>query len=132
MSDPFRHLDEPAERGYTILEGIIADAPVDGLSTDVRRLEAGLGRTPGNNRFEGHHTTRTYNLLAHGGIWQQVPVQRQVLGLVEGVPGPQCPVSSLASTAIAPGETAQVVHADDQIPPLTQPWDLDPLADQLP
>lgn len=115
MDDLTSHLAELEEKGYTILERIIDDDMVEGMLADVRRLETSLERTPADNRFEGNRTTRTYNLLAHGAIWQQVPVQPQVLELVEGVLGPQCLVSSLASISLAPGETAQVIHADDQI-----------------
>ena len=119
--DLSRHLAELDEQGYTILERLIDDATVDALVADVHRLEALLDRTPDNNRFEGRHTTRTYNLLAHGDLWQQVPVQPQVMELVESQLGPQFLVSSLASISIAPGETAQVIHSDDQIFPVAKP-----------
>jgi len=121
VDDLTSHRAELEEKGYTILERIIDDDLVEGLLADVRRLETSLERTPADNRFEGNRTTRTYNLLAHGEIWQQVPVQPQVLELVEGVLGPQCLVSSLASISLAPGETAQVIHADDQIQPIAKP-----------
>jgi len=115
------HHQQLVDDGYTILERVIADDIVDALLTDVARLEAELQSRPADNRFEGNRTTRTYNLLAHGEIWQQVPVQPQVLALIEGVLGPQCLVSSLASISLAPGETAQVIHADDQVQPLAKP-----------
>lgn len=109
------------EDGYTIVENLISDDLIDALMADVHRLEAALDRVPAANRFEGNRTTRTYNLLAHGEIWQQVPAQPQVLELIEGVLGPQCLISSLASISLAPGETAQVIHADDQVQPLAKP-----------
>lgn len=121
MVDLAPHHRELEEQGYTIVERLIPDELVDALLADVARLEAALDRTPDNNRFEGNRTTRTYNLLAHGEIWQQVPTQPQVLELVEGVIGPECLVSSLASISLAPGETGQVIHADDQIQPLAKP-----------
>jgi len=107
--------------GFTILERVIPDDTVDALLADVHRLERDRGSVPANNRFEGGATTRTYNLLAHGDIWQQVPVQPQVLELIEGVLGVECLISSLASISLAPGETAQVLHADDQAMPLAKP-----------
>ena len=118
LSEHHEHLQL---HGYTILERIISDDTVDALLDDVRRLEAEQQRAPANNPFEGARTTRTYNLLAHGDIWQQVPVEPHVLALVEGVLGQQCLVSSLASISLAPGERAQVLHADDQIMPLAKP-----------
>lgn len=115
------HHQQLGDEGYTIVERVIADDIVDALLADVARLEAELHSRPADNRFEGNRTTRTYNLLAHGEIWQQVPVQPQVLALIEGVIGSQCLVSSLASISLAPGETAQVIHADDQVQPLAKP-----------
>lgn len=107
--------------GFTILERVIPEDTVDALVADIHRLERERGSEPANNRFEGGATTRTYNLLAHGDIWQQVPVQPQVLELIEGVLGAECLVSSLASISLAPGETPQVLHADDQAMPLAKP-----------
>lgn len=127
MSDPAARRDLAAHHaqleqdGYTIVENLIDDELVDALLADVHRLEASLGRRPADNRFEGNRTTRTYNLLAHGEVWQQVPAQPEVLELIEGVLGPQCLISSLASISLAPGETAQVIHADDQVQPLAKP-----------
>jgi ectoine hydroxylase-related dioxygenase (phytanoyl-CoA dioxygenase family) len=116
-----QHHAELLEIGYTIVEDVISDYLIDALLADTARLEGLLGRTPDNNRFEGNRTTRTYNLLAHGEVWQQVPVQPQVLELIEGVIGDECLVSSLASISLAPGETGQVIHADDQVHPLAKP-----------
>ena len=115
------HHQQLIDDGYTIVENAIDPVLVDELLADVRRLEAQLNSRPADNRSEGNRTTRTYNLLAHGAIWQQVPVHPVVLELVEGVLGPQCLVSSLASISLAPGETGQVLHADDQIQPLAKP-----------
>ena len=44
-----------------------------------------------------------------------------VLPVVERVLDPGCLVSSLSSIAIDPGETAQPIHADDQLIPLPKP-----------
>ena len=119
--DLTRHHEELKENGYTIVENLIEIDFIDELVEEVERLESRLKRSPDNNRFEGNRTTRTYNLLAHGEIWQHIPVQTQVLELVEGVIGEQCLVSSLASISLAPGETAQVLHADDQVQPIAKP-----------
>ena len=119
--DLTKHHQELNDVGFTIVENIIDLNFIEELIADVARLEQNLNRTPDNNRFEGNRTTRTYNLLAHGEIWQKIPVQPQVLELIEGVLGEQCLVSSLASISLAPGETAQVIHADDQVQPLEKP-----------
>lgn len=115
------HLAQLQTDGYTILERVIPDATVDALLDAVHQVETTFGSAPSNNRFEGSRTTRTYNLLARGEIFEQIPVQPEVLVLIESMLGPQCLVSSLASISIAPGERAQVIHADDQIMPLAKP-----------
>ena len=44
-----------------------------------------------------------------------------MLPIVESVLGEGCLISSLSSIAIDPGETAQPIHADDQVIPLDKP-----------
>jgi len=107
--------------GYVVLEGAIEPALVDALAEDLARLERELGIAPATNDFEGHRTLRTYNLLAHGKVWQEVPVHPAVLPLVERVLDPGCLVSSLSSINLGPGETAQPIHADDQLLPVARP-----------
>ena len=115
------HLDAIAEQGYTVLPDVIPPDLVAALLDDLDRLHAELGTRPAANDFEGTSTLRVYNLLAHGPLWQQVPVHPAVLPVVEGVLDPGCLVSSLSSIAIGPGETEQPIHADDQIIPLPKP-----------
>jgi ectoine hydroxylase-related dioxygenase (phytanoyl-CoA dioxygenase family) len=115
------HLAQLQTDGYTIVERLIDDEVVDALLAAVSQVEAAQHSAPSNNRFEGAATTRTYNLLARGEVWQQIPVQPQVLALIESMLGPECLVSSLASISLAPDETAQVLHADDQIMPIAKP-----------
>ncbi len=107
--------------GYTIVEGAIEPALVEALSDDLLRLERDLGIGPSHNEFEGFCTTRIYNLLARGADFERIPVHPVVLPICERVLDPGLLVSSLSSIAIGPGETAQPVHADDQIIPLAKP-----------
>ena len=60
-------------------------------------------------------------MLVHGELYQRVPVHPAVLPVVEGVLDRGCLISSLSSIAIDPGETAQPIHADDQLIPLPKP-----------
>ena len=115
------HLGQIAEQGYTIVEEAIEPALVDDLDRALTRLEDELAIVPAHNEFEGTHTTRIYNLLVHGEVFERVPVHHNVLPIVEGVLDPGCLLSSLSSIAIGPDETPQPIHADDQIMPLPKP-----------
>ncbi len=115
------HVDRIADQGYSIIEDAIDPDVIDALNEDLLRLERDLGITPAHNDFEGESTIRIYNLLTHGALYEQIPVHASVLPIVEGVLDPGCLVSSLSSISIGPGETAQPIHADDQLIPLAKP-----------
>ena len=112
---------EIAERGYTILEQVIEEDLLAALDDDLLRLERDLGIVPATNAFEGAHTVRIYNLLAHGELYQRIPVHPHVLPVVEQVLDRGCLISSLSSISIGPDETPQPVHSDDQLIPLPKP-----------
>ncbi len=115
------HVARIAADGYTIIEHAIDLDLIDALQSDLDRLEQELGILPAGNVFEGAHTVRIYNLLVHGSTFTQIPIHANVLPIVEGVLDEGCLVSSLSSIAICPGETAQPIHADDQMIPLGKP-----------
>ncbi len=104
------HLREIDEVGYTIIENAIDTDAVEALLADLVRLERELTIQPAENVFEGKRTWRTYNLLAHGALWEAIPVHPGLLPIVEGVLDPGCLVSSLSSIAIGPGESPQPIH----------------------
>ena len=115
------HVERVARDGYTIVEDAIDADLVAALTDDLARLEAELDIQPSPNSFEGANTLRVYNLLAHGELWQRVPVHESVLPVVEGVLDAGCLISSLSSVNIGPGETAQPIHADDMLIPIPKP-----------
>ena len=115
------HVAKVAEDGYTIIEDAIDLDHIDALAADLDRLEADLGTVPATNSFEGSATWRIYNLLVHGDLYERIPVHPNVLPVVEGVLDYGCLVSSLSSISIGQGETAQPIHADDQLIPLPKP-----------
>lgn len=116
-----RHVADVEHDGYTIVEGAIDAELVDALLEDLTRMEQLFGIEPAGNSFEGEHTLRVYNLLALSPLWARVPVHEHVLPIVERVLDRGCLVSSLSSIRIRPGETAQPIHADDQLMPLAKP-----------
>jgi len=115
------HLTRMQRDGYTIVDGVLSADELGALRDDLARLERALDAKPASNLFEGLRTTRIYNLLAHGALYQQIPVHPRILPIVEGVIERGCLVSSLSSIAIGPGEAAQPLHADDQLIPLPKP-----------
>ena len=115
------HEERLQRDGYTIVEDAIEADLLDGLADDLDRLERELGVVPAGNSFEGAATVRIYNLLVHGPRFEQIPVHPAVLPHVESVLDRGCLVSSLSSIAICPGETAQPIHADDQLIPIAKP-----------
>jgi ectoine hydroxylase-related dioxygenase (phytanoyl-CoA dioxygenase family) len=119
--DPKQALADIERDGYAILEGAIEPADVAALRDSLARLEGELEIVPSDNDFEGRSTVRIYNLLVHGPLYEQIPVHPTVLPVVEGVLDAGCLVSTLSSISIDPGETAQLIHADDQLMPLDKP-----------
>jgi ectoine hydroxylase-related dioxygenase (phytanoyl-CoA dioxygenase family) len=119
--DTDHHVREIADQGYTIVPEVVDPDLVDALDADLRRLEGELGVVPATNDFEGSRTVRIYNLLVHGELYQQVPVHPGLLPIVEGVLDAGCLISSLSSISIDADETAQPIHADDQLIPLGKP-----------
>jgi ectoine hydroxylase-related dioxygenase (phytanoyl-CoA dioxygenase family) len=115
------HAERIERDGYTIVENAIDRELLEAIPADLERLERELDVRPARNRFEGGHTLRIYNLLVHGKLYERIPVHENVLPIVERVLDPGCLVSSLSSIRILPGETAQPIHADDQVIPLVKP-----------
>jgi ectoine hydroxylase-related dioxygenase (phytanoyl-CoA dioxygenase family) len=115
------HVKRIDELGYTVVEDAIDPDLIDALSEDLLRIECQLGIVPADNLFEGTHTTRIYNLLVHGVLYEQIPVHPQILPICERVLDPGLLVSSLSSISIGTGETPQMIHADDQVIPLPKP-----------
>jgi len=115
------HVARVQRDGYTLVENAVELELCDALATELLRLESELGVKPAQNIFEGTRTVRIYNLLARGKVFERVPVHDGVLPIIERVLDRGCLVSSLSSIAIGPSETAQPLHADDQLIPLPRP-----------
>jgi ectoine hydroxylase-related dioxygenase (phytanoyl-CoA dioxygenase family) len=109
------------EDGWAVVENAIDLDMVDAVGDDLLRLERDLGIVPADNLFEGTHTTRIYNLLVHGPLYQRIPIHPNVLPIVERVLDPGLLISSLSSIAIGPDESAQPIHSDDQLVPIPKP-----------
>ncbi|HEY2389204.1 MAG TPA: phytanoyl-CoA dioxygenase family protein [Candidatus Binatia bacterium] len=115
------HLERIERDGFTIVEDVLSADEAEAAVAEVQRLERDLGVAFASNDFEGRQTKRIYNLLLYGALFEAIPVHPAVLPVVEGVLDSGCLISSLSSIAIHPGETAQPIHADDQLLPLPKP-----------
>ena len=115
------HVERVKQQGFTIIENAFDAALADALTVALERLEREHHIEPAMNGFEGHKTVRIYNLLSYGAPFTLVPIDQNVLPIVEGVLDSGCLISSLSSIAIDPGETAQPIHSDDQVIPLDKP-----------
>lgn len=115
------HLARIETDGYTIVEDAIEPELIEQLGVDLARIERERKIIPARNSFEGFKTTRVYNLLVYGKAFEAVAIHPVILPIVEGVLGDGLLVSTLSSIRILPGETAQPIHADDQVIPLDKP-----------
>lgn len=115
------HLARIEEQGYTLVHDAFDASLADEICAALKEIEIADNITPAKNLFEGHHTVRIYNLVARHAVFQKVPVNPNVLKIVEGVLDDGCLISSLSSISIAPGERAQPIHADDQLIGLARP-----------
>ncbi|MGD0380320.1 MAG: phytanoyl-CoA dioxygenase family protein [Acidimicrobiales bacterium] len=113
--------DKVRTQGWVVVENAIDLELVDAIYDDLLRLEHELGIVPADNLFEGRRTTRIYNLLTHGSLYERIPVHPNVLPIVEQVLDPGLLISSLSSIAIGSDEDAQPIHSDDQLIPLPKP-----------
>ena len=115
------HARQVRDDGWTVVDNAIPDDLTDAIHDDLLRLEQSLGIVPADNLFEGLRTTRIYNLLVHGALYERIPLHPNVLPIMERVLDPGLLISSLSSIAIGPDENAQLIHADDQVIPLPKP-----------
>ncbi len=115
------HAEKVRAEGWAVIEDAIPGELVDAIADDLLRLEHDLGIVPSDNLFEGTRTTRIYNLLVHGPLYERIPVHPNVLPIAEAVLDPSLLISSLSSIAIASDEQAQPIHSDDQLIPLPKP-----------
>lgn len=108
-----RHLAGIETDGYTIVEDAIAPELNERLRDTVRDLFVELDVQPKGNRAEGFATKRLYNLIPRAEVFQELPVNENVLPVVEQLLEPECILSGTTAMDIGPGERLQGLHADD-------------------
>jgi ectoine hydroxylase-related dioxygenase (phytanoyl-CoA dioxygenase family) len=120
-AETLAHVQQIDEQGYCVLENVIDPALLDEIGARLDRVAEESGVKAADNEFEGRETIRLYNLLAHAGVFTQIPTHPAILPVVEGVLDRGCLVSTVSSIAIGPGETVQPIHSDDQVIGLARP-----------
>lgn len=101
------------EHGYYILEDAVEPALCDALLEEIERLEAKEVPRSLDNDFHGHQTTRFYDVLNLGDVWQKLPVHDAILPVARGLLGDDCLLNTYGTSIINPGETRQRMHVDD-------------------
>ncbi len=110
-----------AADGYAIVTDVIDQATCANLIAEVTRVEREFGIEFGKSDFEGFHTRRIFNLIARGPCFRELVIDETVLGLVEAILGDGILLSGTTSMHISPGETEQLLHADDGMISLPRP-----------
>jgi ectoine hydroxylase-related dioxygenase (phytanoyl-CoA dioxygenase family) len=110
-----------ATDGYAIVTDVIDQATCANLIAEVDRVEREFGIDFGKSDFEGFHTRRIFNLIARGPRFRDLVIDETVLGLVEAILGDGILLSGTTSMHISPGETEQLLHADDGMISLPRP-----------
>lgn len=107
--------------GYAIISDVLDAATCADLIAEVDRVEHEFGIEFGNNEFEGLQTRRIFNLIARGPRFRDLVTNQTVLGAVEAILGDDILLSGTTSMHIGPGETEQLLHADDGMISLPRP-----------
>jgi ectoine hydroxylase-related dioxygenase (phytanoyl-CoA dioxygenase family) len=110
-----------AADGYAVVADVIDQATCEKLIAEVDRVEREFGIDFGQSDFEGFHTRRIFNLIARGPRFRELVIDETVLGLVEAILGDGILLSGTTSMHISPGETEQLLHADDGMISLPRP-----------
>lgn len=107
--------------GYAIIRGVLDAASCASLIAEVDRVEGDFDIEFGNNEFEGFQTRRIFNLISRGPRFRSLVTDETVLSAVEAILGDDILLSGTTSMHIGPGETEQLLHADDGMISLPRP-----------
>ena len=107
--------------GFAIVTGLLDDEVCHTLMKEVDRIESDHDIDFGKNDFEGFHTRRVFNLIQYGPLFRKVVVEERMLAIVEAILGVDFLLSGTTSMHLNPGETPQLLHADDGMITLPRP-----------
>ena len=105
--------------GYVVLSDLVARSELDRIRRQLRPV---LDRAPfGRNDFEGLRSQRVYALLAKAPAVVELVIHPVVLEILDALLDPAFLLSANIAINVHPGETAQMLHADDGFCPLPRP-----------
>lgn len=116
------HVAEAVERdGFAIVEGLLDASACAALVDEVCELEGRLETAFGANDFEGFRTRRIFNLISRGASFRDLVLHPRMEEVIEAILGDGFLLSGTTSMHLFPGETPQLLHADDGMISLPRP-----------
>ena len=107
--------------GVAVIEGLLDPDLCAALVGDVQTLERELDTPYGANDFEGFRTRRIFNLISKGERFRDLVLHERMDEVVEAILGEGYLLSGTTSMHLFPGETPQLLHADDGMITLPRP-----------
>ncbi|MFP8877698.1 MAG: phytanoyl-CoA dioxygenase family protein [Myxococcota bacterium] len=107
--------------GYAVVTGFLGAGDCDDLVAEVDRVERDHGIDFGKNDFEGFQTRRIFNLIQRSPRFRELVVDEGMLDIIESILGVDFLLSGTTSMHLGPGETPQLLHADDGMITLPRP-----------
>jgi ectoine hydroxylase-related dioxygenase (phytanoyl-CoA dioxygenase family) len=107
--------------GYAIVHDVISNSECEALVAQIDEIEAGPDIDFGANEFEGFATRRIFNLIARGPRFRDLVIHSAIDEIMQGLLGEDFLLSGTTSMHISPGETPQLLHADDGMISLPRP-----------
>ena len=107
--------------GYAVIGGVLDEETCALFVKEIDRIERDEKVEFGNNEFEGFRTRRIFNLIARSPQFGELAINEPVLSTIEAILGEGFLLSGTTSMHISPGETAQLLHADEGMVTLPRP-----------
>ena len=107
--------------GYAVIENVLDADRCASLVAEIDRIERDEPIGHGKNEFEGFQTKRIFNLIRLGPDFRELVIEPTVLSSIEAILGVDPLLSGTTSMHIGPGETPQLLHADDGMITLPRP-----------
>lgn len=107
--------------GYVVITDVLAADECQALVEEIQRVEAAHEIGEGANDFEGFSTRRIFDLISKSEPFRRLTFHPTTLPVMEAVLGRDLLLSGTTSMNIGPGETPQLLHADDGMVTLPRP-----------